>query len=541
MRWLEPLSLTARLYDLGRRQQWLWGGEHHAHMVALLRELSPAEGRDALPCAVYFLFHRNAEVQRAAGEAISTLVRQLPLGELLHVGEQFLWDYYWLGGDLWRQLQPREVAALAGSPQPNAEVLGVLSFHRNGYVRQAAVRQLAEVHDGNELPFLLIRQNDHVQSVALEAQSAVRRRLRQESLPQISRNLALILHLESASRRHHGEMIRTTVDLLLRPENDEHLKSALDSPQPAVRRRMAQLALECAAESLPRVMAHAAASADPLVRLQAAQRLLQVPSETDFARLAALLKHDRSMPARRAALVALAARCPERGEAIWKAALFDRSRSIRELARCEIRPWQLDDAAPVYRAALAHNPADFLALEGLAETATAADKPLFQSLLQHPVPSRRSIAIEGLAHANADCLLELVLPKIADESPAVVRAAWRALHSACALVPCQFLLETALTAPHPFARRTAVRQLAELGKWRSLPWLIQAAVKADTETAQVAEEMILQWCSSPKCNRMFLLPTETERREIADLVAAFNKSLSDRLRQVLDEELRRQR
>ena len=65
----------------------------------------------------------------------------------------------------------------------------------------ALLGRLSERFDGKELPFLLIRQNDWVNSIALDAQSAVAERINDAYATRFARCLRLILHLASYQRR----------------------------------------------------------------------------------------------------------------------------------------------------------------------------------------------------------------------------------------------------------------------------------------------------------------------------------------------------
>ncbi len=78
-------------------------------------------------------------------------------------------------------------------------------------------------------------------------------------------------------------------------------------------------------------------------------------------------------------------------------ALFDCSRSIRELARFKLRKFDIDQAkvAAMYRTAIENQTELFPALEGLAEVGDLSDTRIFRERLKHRLPTRRSAAIIG--------------------------------------------------------------------------------------------------------------------------------------------------
>ncbi len=113
--------------------------------------------------------------------------------------------------------------------------LGLVSFHPNGHVREAAIQRLAEIHTGEELPFLLIRLNDWVMEVREKAHDAVILRMDPSYAEHFLRHIALVLRLEMcgrANRRIVGEITA----FLKGPECRSALESAAASGDRLVRR-----------------------------------------------------------------------------------------------------------------------------------------------------------------------------------------------------------------------------------------------------------------------------------------------------------------
>ncbi len=71
--------------------------------------------------------------------------------------------------DDWSCLTPAEVHRLAADGPSRTAVLGLSSLHRDGRVREEAVRLLGGVRDGEELLFLLLRGHDWDKPVAAAA------------------------------------------------------------------------------------------------------------------------------------------------------------------------------------------------------------------------------------------------------------------------------------------------------------------------------------------------------------------------------------
>jgi hypothetical protein len=175
---------------------------------------------------------------------------------LLHLSGVVGWSWGWYISNAWDNLTPKGISALLVDLESQAAVLGLLSFHRIGYVRQEAVRLLARETTGDELRYLLIRQNDWVSVIADEAQTAVNRRLVPTYLPNFVRSLPLVVHLLAFRRHDLSRVVRTVVEMLVQPQHDAMLGEIITASDPSVRRQVVRVALEMAGEHHARVIHH---------------------------------------------------------------------------------------------------------------------------------------------------------------------------------------------------------------------------------------------------------------------------------------------
>ncbi|WP_257002325.1 hypothetical protein [Streptomyces sp. WZ.A104] len=168
---------------------------------------------------------------------------------------------------------------------------------------------------------------------------------------------------------------------------------------------------------------------------------------------------DRLLTARaarvRAAGVTALRRAGRPGEA--RPFLADRSCVVRACARYVLRQGGIDPL-PLYRALCAEPAAHPGAAAGLGECGNrAADAGTLWDLVEHPLPAVRLHAITGL-RALDEVVRERLTPSLDDPSPAVVRAATRALLPEAAGIPEALLRER--TAPErPRAVRVAAQRL----------------------------------------------------------------------------------
>lgn len=534
----EAMEIVHQLYDLERSNAGWLHTDKEETTRRLLSKLAAAGEIAALPCVARFLSSTDETTLRCLRHTIGTLFAGLSPNELLHFTDLFDWGYGWFINDLVCKLTPSRIAVIAGDQQEegHAQVLGLCSFHRSGFVRHEAVRLLSELKDGSELPFLLLRQNDWVMPIAKDAQAAVVLRINDDYVEHLAKSLEIILHLNSLRRHDHSDTVGKTINVLLAEQNDAFLRAAIESRDRAVRRNVVRFGLAKPGEHLRRLIPYGLKSDDAIVRLNCCCGLSLI--HADDSLLVALdgMTTDRFMPIRREALRRKAEHFPEMANETWQHALLDRHSSIRELACWHVRNTFETEPNLHYRTALRENPNSLSALEGLSETADESDIEFFKQLLTHPLPSRRCIEIRGLIRAGKEASVRIILPLLRDESSGVMRAVGKGVGSFLSAVSEDELIAIAIDGEAHAGRQTAVKILADLGKWRSLPSLIKIASEADSETSKYAGRLIQSACWN---NRVYTAPSHENKEKITDALEKSRASLHPQTIRLVEAELKR--
>lgn len=514
----QPLPLIRsqlrELASLIRNSGWFRQQPRHARLVELLDEVKESSELEAASVASRALWHESPAVRAAACQCIHQIVSQVPPIALLEIPNALTWHYSWYPFDAWSNLQPSAVQSLEIDAKYRASVLGLISFHQNGYIRHSALRLLAEIHDGSELSYLLIRQNDWVDAIRVEARSAVESRVSDAYLPHFVKNLDLVVRLSRLTRDDHSTIVNQVIQLLVQSQSDAEFATALQSTNRDVRRRVARIALSLVSERHQQIVRHVLASDDAVLRLHAARRLKLSYSGSELREVVEQLKRDPYMPVRREGF-RLAAD-DETGSAsnAWQQALLDRHPSIRELARFEISRSQNFDVPQFYRDALAASPDSLAALNGICETGLVSDIDVIKSYLNHPRPSRRRAAVFGIARIGGESAVPKLLKSLRDDSPSVSREAGRQLRPFAHLIQGSELLNIVFDDPRDHVRTVSLRLIFEMGKWRSLPWLIRSLAHQDPNVTSQAEELIESWFSPPLSCKVFTRSTDHDRQAI---------------------------
>src|SRR3989442_8059059 len=155
----------------------------------------------------------------------------------------------------------------------SVSLFGMASFHRSGYVREAAIKRLDLITSGAELPFLILRLNDWVSNVRDAAYGAIRSRLRSEYARHFIANLQLLTRLEEAGRADHKPLVQAIYQLSQSAECWSALLESLKSEDRFIKRASFKLALNSIAPALPEAVRLALHQKDTVVRAWAAHRV----------------------------------------------------------------------------------------------------------------------------------------------------------------------------------------------------------------------------------------------------------------------------
>lgn len=538
--------LLLQLQELLNRNEtrWLWQRSHSGEIVGIINRIAEQCGSGTIADLVRCLFSDAGEVRTAAGHALQQQVSRLSDEELL----QLDWDVrdLWRGrhgyaGFAWSNTSSDDVENLAADPISRSTVLGLLSFHHNGYVRERAIKLLAGIADGSEIPFLLIRLNDWVSPVADAAAKALKQRLNDAHLPYLLRHIALVLRLLQLRRRDLSEVVGLVGDLLTRVENDAALAEAILSPNRELRRGVVHIGLRRGGEAACRTVRHGLGSEDPVVRLWCVKQL-EDRFHGDDNSLDAILERlvtDRSMPVRREALRTVARVHRERERDVWQSALLDESVAIRELAQVCLRRLGVANLAEFYRQALLNTPDSISALSGLCETGVADDLPVIRGYLSHGFANRRSAALRGVGRIAGAAAFEEIVACLRDPSPKVTRLAVKLLRDELPTADLAPLYTVVRQATWPHSRIAALRLISNAGKWRSLPWLIKASDHWDQETGEEAAKLFESWFHHPHVNRVWTRPSAEDRREIHSALDDLPEPAQSLARSFIERDLKR--
>ncbi len=476
----------------------------------------------AIPYIKPVLYSGKRHEMLVAAKAIEALLSQVVLGDLPWLDEQMRRSW---SDDTWRRLEPRDLAKWVGPGEPGILLLQLSSMHSNGFVRYEAVRRLALLHDGSELPYLLLRLNDWVVQVRHLAHSAILDRITPEYADWFVRDLTLVVRLKQARRGDQGEVLERITRLLVDSATGSMIETMATGPRDISRASFRMLTTH-APRVLPQILMSALEARDPVIRLWAAQ---SAPNGFDRERLRSvlvMLSRDPSAPVRKEALTAWAKFLPGEATEVLRAALLDRNASVRGEARFRLGEKGGMDFRGFYRNALAMSRTAELvaAIAGLAETGVPEDAKLLVSYLSHPLAKVRKTAVGLLLKLGGDNYLELAFDRVLDVSSGVSNRARNAVLRYAPRIGASRLW-LLFSEPHErHVRRNLLKLLAALSKWESIICLVRATYDGDQSLAAMAHGHVDRWNSL--YNRSQIAPTGEQLVQLESALSNAETSLS---------------
>jgi len=420
------------------------------------------------------------------------------------------YSYYNLNN--WQNLRPSDVSRLAQSTFA-ASLVGLASFHFSGYVREAAVGELASQNSGAELPFLLIRLNDWVSQVRDTAARAVQARIAPEYAVHFLANISLVLRLRACGRVDK-QFVEEVFGLLKRAECKELLLTGMASEEKTIRRISFQLAAEAAPSTRSSIIRAVMSDPDAVARSWAVRHFLPDLTPDELPSVVEPMLNDRFMPVRRDALWAVATKRPDVAAEALRRALLDSHVSVRETARQFLPLPGITDIRAFYAEALERGVAThrFAAICGLGETGKESDVTLLTNDSLSLQTKLRRAAVYAMGKLAAENCLPRLTEFLSDAKASVSREALKALLPKARRIPLKELEGLLASNANLHVRRNALTLILHADKWRKLPALLAACADEETKIAGLATRALHDWFST--YNRSFAEPTQVDFERI---------------------------
>jgi HEAT repeat protein len=507
---------------LGRRTVVQLFDPKRSTVLESLQRIESAGEVAAIFYLAVFATMTETELANRASEVADALVRPLMPAELLAL-DQHARALYYEDPELLkalREIAPGQVSELAESRPGAHALLGAMSFHKSGYVREAAVRQLARIRTGHEVPFLLIRLNDWIPAVRTAARQAIQDRTTLAYARHFAGNLRLLQQLVVWERVDHAAFLRWILEYLRKPECSAALDEQISSPNPVDRRLAFELLARPDYEDLASLLGKAMRDRDPMIRLWAIRQARKNLRPGPLLSMATQSLSDRYAAVRaQAVYIHVEQGPPDRVSATLRPFLLDPSASLRSIARFNLASHESIDFPEFYRALIeSDSPSKTaIAIEGLGEIGTALDADLIRNRLTAKRPRDRAASVRALSRLDGDRFVPEFVGLLLDPSPAVAKEAVLALSKRSALVDHARLWQESATLKPLAARGRVLRLIFDASKWDGLYYALSLIDDPEQSIQQLALDHVRRWTG--RFSRSSIAPTMAQRARVVAALA----------------------
>lgn len=450
----------------------------------------------AIPYLAQMIPEKDKRLTEATLQAIDRLLGLLQPSDLRRLDQEI--RVRWFYSSWAPAMKPKDVGKLVMKFDYPLAAAAISSMHRSGFIREEAVRRLAGIRTGEELPFLLIRSADWVEQVRKAATQAIRERLVGDYVPTFVDNLVL-LEGESFEIGRATHLSPAIEGFLNSSEALSQLLRGLKHVDRGVRRAAARRALGSGQAALT-LLDSALTQDDVVVAQGVARSAIEEVSDEDRE---SLLKRLFDHPFGRIRQIALMARLrffPESSEVLERA-LFDRQAGVRDIARSALAKEGID-VAQRYKEALTEKP--YIALLGLGESGASADAQLAVPFIDSDQTKIRRAAARAISLLDPVGHKDALLQTFNDSSPGVSRAATQGLERARPPGIADALWGVLRSSQHEHHRKYAITLLTHSDRWTMLSIGLRAVVE-ESPDVKVAGHRLVTVCMET-WNKSFTSP-----------------------------------
>ncbi|MCM3213974.1 HEAT repeat domain-containing protein [Niallia taxi] len=465
-----------------------------------------------IPAIFELLLTSSPELKMRAAQVLYKCVSTLNVLELSRLDSLFRertslhWSYDW------KKENPESLIIPNMSEDEKTVILGLSSFHPNGYFREKALHKLAQQDTGIELPYLLLRCNDWVQEIRKPAERYIESLITPQYLEEIVKCLPYINNIDN------NKVFKKVVQLLTKKESFPYLDKGTDSKVRSTRLACYQMMMNLNGVNKESIMKYYRKEKEPSLRLFIFNEWTRYITVDDFKSHYLLLKRDKSPTIRLQVLEKVNFYFPSERSKQLEAALLDKSRAMRVYARFLITKHDTSyDFAKFYSQMITANKSAHIAILCLGEVARKEHAELITPYLKHHNVAIVKAAIRALAMLDGETYKSSFAALLNCKHRGISKAATKAIATLNYEDMKEFLYTLYEDTIYDHTKNNTALLLSSLPKWQALIYIIKFYVNTEDENiSSLGERKLVRWIA--QYNRSFVLPTKQQIETIKALL-----------------------
>lgn len=497
---------------------------------------------NVIPDCFWILLSDNSRIKERIVQSLTNLVNSLTGSQLVQLDSIFRertsldWTYDW------SRENPERFLNSEMCVQEKVVILGLASFHPNGYFREKAINTLSSLETGLELPFLFIRLNDWVEEVRLATKKAIIKRINSENAKEIVNCLPLIFHLKQCKRDNHDQIIKMVLSCLASPEAKNEVINGFGHHDPKVRSLCFEIAFEAGfidKKTIDKKTIIRYLMKEPLsyIRSRTFQKIQASINYEEFQEIKQWLLNEKSSSLKVLGLEMFYKFAPSECIEELENAVLDESLQVRETARFLLRKLNQFDFPSFYRSSILKSEKLYGAIMGLGEVGGASDVILIERFLDADKPQLVRATMRSLAKLDFAKYKGHFISLLLDLRPGISKEAKKLLIKNITKSDAEIIHQTYLESNQLHIKKNCAVLLCSIGKWDSLGYILEFCASSNDKIKQIGNLELTKWIMG--YNRSFTSPNKEQLAFINQAINKFGNSLQEREREFIEFNLKK--
>ncbi|QVK18311.1 hypothetical protein KHQ81_00925 [Mycoplasmatota bacterium] len=396
-------------------------------------------------------------------------------------------------------------------------LLGLSSFHRNGYFREKALNELIECNTGKELKFIILRLHDWVDKINKIAMKYCIQRINQSNVEEIYNCLPYFLKLSEFKRYNHQIVLEKVNQLFKQDVNYHYILRGLQDQNIKVRKYFYYLYFEKENPNLDRFVNYLSKEKEPYIKFIVLIKLFEILNKEEVMDYYKYFIHDKYSRIRSFIIYKLHQIKVEQLENIIYPFIFDHSISIRIYVRQLLSEIDNYNFVDVYRSELIRNSKEvYGSICGLGEIGNKDDISLIANYLETSSIKIVKACLYSIAKLDYKNNKEIYLKYIADERIGISKYAYKQINEHIYDYSDNEIYSIYNNTNLDHVKMFSASLLTCFSKWKSLRYILELISDKDEYIYSLCKESLQSWIYN--FNKSFITPNKAEINKIKELM-----------------------
>lgn len=478
-----------------------------------------------IPEVFQLLLSKDKGTRLKSAKMLNSIMCTLNSSQLIKVDKIFrerasyTWDYNW------SNKQPEDLFHPLMTEEEKLTILGLGSFHPDGYFREKAIRRLSQMNNDFKIPYLLIRINDWVKKVRDVSQEYLLYYLKPENAGAFITSLPLVYRLENCSRNAYDDIFNAIISMLSSEECSSKLIEGLHSADPKVRLLCYKIMIQAGVLDNKSMIHYLLKDSYPYIRLLVLKAIQKTITADEFDDMSQQLLQDKSAQIRIIALEILHKyKAYEAADTLEKS-LFDKNQAVRRLARDLLNKHKEYDYSSIYRNAIYKNKDIYSCICGLGETGNISDAKIIADFILADSVKIVRASLYALSKLDFEGYKEKFIFLLNDSRPGVSKTAKWVLYGQINNNDETVIYGIFKEAIYDHVKVNTCTLLCSLRKWVAIRYILEFCDDKSQDISTRGSHALESW--KLRVNRSFTIPAKDQVEEIRKSMSRFGEAIKD--------------